>query len=69
MTNLPVAKNHYDGVHRVAEEYRKTYGHGGFDKPGAVIAFYLPGIGALPAVLSDIRDSPSSVLCLSVSTT
>ena len=53
-----VAKGHYDSLHRVAEEYRNTYGHGGFDKPGATLHFHLPGVGAMPAVLSDISDSP-----------
>jgi hypothetical protein len=42
----------------VSESYRNTYGHGGFDKFGATVAFHVPGVGAVPAVLSDIRTSP-----------
>ncbi len=51
-------KAQFDALHRIAEDYRNTYGHGGFDKAGASIGFHLPGIGALPAALSNIRDSP-----------
>lgn len=54
-----VAKRHYDALHRISEDYRNTYGHGGFDKfPHATIAFHVPGLGALPVKLSDVRDSP-----------
>ncbi len=42
----------------ISEAYRNTYGHGGFDKFGATVAFHVPGVGAVPAVLSDIRTSP-----------
>jgi hypothetical protein len=42
----------------ISEGYRNTYGHGGFDKFGATVAFHVPGVGAVPAVLSDIRTSP-----------
>ncbi|MFI2315612.1 hypothetical protein [Streptomyces sp. CB00072] len=52
------AKAHFDALHRIAEEYRNTYGHGGFDKFGSSMLFHMEGVGALPAVLSDIRDSP-----------
>ncbi|MFH9786036.1 hypothetical protein ACH4NU_37935 [Streptomyces sp. NPDC017259] len=52
------AKAHFDALHRIAEEYRNTYGHGGFDKFGSSILFHMEGVGALPAVLSDIRDRP-----------
>lgn len=52
------AKAKFDALHRIAEDYRNTYGHGGFDKAGASFGFHLPGIGALPAALSNIRDSP-----------
>jgi hypothetical protein len=42
----------------ISEEYRNTYGHGGFDKAGATVAFQVPTIGPIPAILSDVRDSP-----------
>ncbi|MBQ1124635.1 hypothetical protein [Streptomyces sp. B15] len=60
---FPVGENgsvkaHFDELHRIAEEYRNTYGHGGFDKFGSTMLFHMKGIGALPAVLSDIRERP-----------
>lgn len=48
----------YADLHDIAETYRNTYGHGGFDKRGAAIAVHVEGIGAVPAALSDIRSSP-----------
>ncbi|MGW6218641.1 hypothetical protein ACWF8U_02050 [Streptomyces olivaceus] len=53
-----LAKSHFDALHRIAEEYRNTYGHGGFDKFGSTMLFHMEGVGALPAVLSDIRERP-----------
>jgi hypothetical protein len=47
-----------DRLHEVSETYRNTYGHGGFDKEGGSIYFHVPDVGALPARLTDVRDSP-----------
>ncbi|WP_406719315.1 hypothetical protein OHA53_10475 [Streptomyces althioticus] len=53
----PSAKNNFDTLYRIAEEYRNTYGHGGFDKNGSTFLFHMEGVGALPAVLSNIRGN------------
>ena len=45
-------------VHEIAETYRNTFGHGGFDKQGATIGIHIDGIGAVPARLTDVRRSP-----------
>ncbi len=42
----------------LVETWRNTYSHGGFDKHDATIHFHVPGVGAIPAAFSDIRDSP-----------
>jgi hypothetical protein len=52
------AKKFLDKLLRVSEEYRNTFAHGGFDKSRASIGFRIPGVGWLPAMLSDVRDSP-----------
>lgn len=52
------AKRLHDRLHEVSETYRNTYGHGGFDKEGGSIYFHVPEVGALPARLTDVRDSP-----------
>ncbi|MFF1732011.1 hypothetical protein [Streptomyces sp. NPDC058247] len=52
------AKKHFDALYRIAEEYRNTYGHGGFDRHGSSFLFHMQHVGALPAVLSDIREKP-----------
>jgi hypothetical protein len=52
------AKKLHDRLHRVSEDYRNTYGHGGFDKKRGALYFHVPDLGVLPAMLSDIRDSP-----------
>jgi hypothetical protein len=52
------AMRRFSALHSISETYRNTYGHGGFDKAGATVAFHIPGIGAVPATLSDIRTSP-----------
>jgi hypothetical protein len=51
------AKVNFDTIYRIAEEYRNTYGHGGFDKHGSTFLFHMEDIGALPAVLSDTRGN------------
>jgi hypothetical protein len=45
-------------LHEVAEDFRNTFGHGGFDKLGATVGVQLEGIGAIPARLTDVRRSP-----------
>jgi hypothetical protein len=52
------AHRHYELLRDAAESYRNTYGHGGFDKQGAAIYVHLPEIGAVPARLTDVRESP-----------
>lgn len=54
----PDASRHYNRLHDIAETYRNTYSHGGFDKEGAAVWVHLPDLGALPARLSDIREAP-----------
>ena len=50
-------KTLYDRLRDVAEEYRNTYSHGGFDKERSAFLIHFPR-GAVPAQLSDIRDRP-----------
>lgn len=45
-------------LHSAAERFRNPYAHGGFDKSHGTMYFNFPGIGALPILLSDIRDHP-----------
>jgi hypothetical protein len=45
-------------LHEVAEDYRNTFGHGGFDKLGATVGVQIEGIGPIPARLTDVRRSP-----------
>jgi hypothetical protein len=52
------ASRHYSRLYEIAETYRNTYSHGGFDKAGAAVWVHVPDVGAIPARLSDIRDSP-----------
>jgi hypothetical protein len=52
------ASRQYNVLHDIAETYRNTYAHGGFDKDGAAVWVHLPNIGVLPARLSDIREAP-----------
>lgn len=47
------AKRHYDKLRGVADEYRNTYSHGGFDKSRGSFLIHMPG-GAIPANVSDI---------------
>ncbi|MEV4052030.1 hypothetical protein AB0J55_12685 [Amycolatopsis sp. NPDC049688] len=53
-----VAQKKYEALRDLAETYRNTYGHGGFDKRGATVHFHVPGIGVIPATLSKISKSP-----------
>lgn len=52
--NDPDAKRVYDRLRNVAEEYRNTYAHGGFDKRRGALFVHFPG-GAIPASLSESR--------------
>lgn len=45
-------------LQEVAEQYRNTYAHGGFDKAGATIGVHIDGIAPVPARLSDVRRAP-----------
>lgn len=47
-----------DALVRLTETWRNTYSHGGFDKQHSTIHFHVPGVGAIPAAFSDVRDSP-----------
>ena len=51
------AKQLYDQLRVTKERYRNTYAHGGFEKGGASFFVHVPGVGALPAPLSNIRES------------
>ncbi|MFD7959233.1 hypothetical protein ACFV5J_00310 [Streptomyces zaomyceticus] len=46
-------------LHNAAEVWRNPYGHGAFDKSHGTLYFQIPGVGALPAILSDIRSHPT----------
>jgi hypothetical protein len=46
-------------LQRAAEVWRNPYGHGAFDKAHGTLYFQVPGIGPLPAILSDIRSHPT----------
>lgn len=52
-----LAKTLYDRLRDIAEEYRNTYSHGGFDKKRGAFLIHFPR-GAVPARLSDSRDRP-----------
>jgi hypothetical protein len=51
----PDAKRVYDRLRDVAELYRNTYAHGGFDKARGAFFVRFPG-GAIPASLSESRN-------------
>jgi hypothetical protein len=53
----PEASRHYNRLRDIAETFRNTYSHGGFDKEGAAVWVHFP-FGAIPARLSDVRDAP-----------
>jgi hypothetical protein len=59
VTGDPEAKRYYQKLHEAAETWRNPYGHGGFDKRHGTLAFFMPGIGPFPLLLSDIRKHPS----------
>lgn len=51
------AKKIYTELKHLKERIRNPFAHGGFEKDWASLYFHLPTIGALPACLSDVRDS------------
>ena len=52
-------KEFYDKLKLLKERMRNTFAHGRFDKEfGASVRFHLPGIGAVPASMSKVKDSP-----------
>ena len=53
------ANRYSQRLHEAAETWRNPYGHGGFDKQGGSLAFFMPGVGSFPLLLSDIRKHPS----------
>jgi hypothetical protein len=54
----PKAKSFYDKLNDIKERYRNVYAHGGFEKGGASLYVHFPGIGAIPAQFSKIKNSP-----------
>ena len=52
------AKKFYDQLDEIKEHYRNFYAHGGFEKGGASLYFHFPGLGAIPAQLSNIKERP-----------
>jgi len=52
------AKRFFDKFIETSEEYRNTFVHGGFDKSRGALGVYLPAVGWLPAMMTDIRESP-----------
>jgi len=52
------AKTFYDRLDVIKERYRNFYAHGGFEKAGASLYIHFPSIGAIPAQLTRIKNSP-----------
>jgi len=52
------AKEFYDQLNELKENFRNYYAHGGFEKNGESLYFHFPGIGALPAKLSSKKNEP-----------
>lgn len=52
------AKRFYDQLVNLKENLRNTFAHGGFEKAGASLFFHLPKVGAIPVILTKIKDSP-----------
>jgi hypothetical protein len=55
----PAAGALRERLHLCAERWRNPYGHGGFDKRNGTLSFHVPGVGAFPVLLSDVRTHPS----------
>jgi len=54
----PQAPRHREALVRLTDTWRNSYSHGNFDKQHGAILFHTPGVGAIPAAFSDVRDSP-----------
>ena len=52
------AKKIYDELNEIKEHYRNFYAHGGFKKRGASFYIHFPGLGAIPAQLTNIKNNP-----------
>ena len=59
VTDDQAARGFYNRLHEVAEKWRNPYDHGGFDKKGGALSIAVPGLGAIPLMLSDIRSHPT----------
>ena len=59
VTQDGTARAYYNRLHDVAEKWRNPYDHGGFDKRGGALSINVPGLGAIPLMLSDIRSHPT----------
>jgi hypothetical protein len=59
VTDDQAACGFYNRLHEVAEKWRNPYDHGGFDKRGGALSIAVPGLGAIPLMLSDIRSHPT----------
>jgi len=59
VTHDRAARAYYNRLHDVAEKWRNPYDHGGFDKKGGALSISVPGLGAIPLMLSDIRTHPT----------
>jgi len=54
----PTAKSFYDRLDLIKERYRNFYAHGAFEKAGASLYIHFPSLGAIPAQLTRIKNSP-----------
>jgi hypothetical protein len=57
LSNDRQAKECYDRLKSIKEQFRNTLAHGGFEKGIASLHFHFQGVGALPAALSRHQDS------------
>lgn len=51
------AKRIFDELNTIKERYRNTFAHGGFEKKGHSFHFHLENYGAIPATMSDYKNS------------
>lgn len=51
------AKSFYDRLDTIKERYRNYYAHGCFEKAGASLYIHFPGLGAIPAQLTRVKNS------------
>jgi hypothetical protein len=52
-----VAKRTRDMLGKIKKQFRNPISHGGFDKKGTAFHFHVPGIAAVPALLSNYKVS------------